>query len=48
MTPDTGDVWADLFTVLRTAADRLAGPFGEAARGLIAETLADPRSGRKP
>jgi AcrR family transcriptional regulator len=42
MTPDTGDVRTDLFLVLRAAADRLAGPFGEAARGLITETLADP------
>jgi AcrR family transcriptional regulator len=44
--PDTGDVRSDLFTVLRTAADRLAGPYGEAARGLIAETLADPDATR--
>lgn len=42
LAPDTGDVRTDLFLVLRTAADRLAGPFGEAARGLITETLADP------
>jgi AcrR family transcriptional regulator len=40
--PDTGDVRADLFAVLRAAADRLIGPYGEAARGLVAETLADP------
>jgi AcrR family transcriptional regulator len=46
MIPDTGDVRADLFAVLRTAADRLDGPFGEAARGLIAETLADPDATR--
>jgi len=46
MTPDTGDVRADLFAVLRAAADRLAGPFGEAARGLITETLADPEATR--
>jgi AcrR family transcriptional regulator len=44
MTPNTGDVRADLFLVLRAAADRLAGPHGEAARGLITETLADPRA----
>jgi AcrR family transcriptional regulator len=42
MTPDTGSVRTDLFLVLRAAADRLTGPFGEAARGLITETLADP------
>ncbi|MBV9089940.1 MAG: TetR/AcrR family transcriptional regulator [Mycobacteriaceae bacterium] len=46
MTPDTGDVRADLFAVLRGAANRLAGPFGEAARGLITETLADPEATR--
>jgi len=45
-TPDTGDVRKDLFVVLRAAADRLAGPYGEAARGLIAETLADPDATR--
>jgi AcrR family transcriptional regulator len=44
--PDTGDVRTDLFAVLRAAADRLAGPHGEAARGLIAETLADPDATR--
>ncbi|MGH7735586.1 MAG: TetR/AcrR family transcriptional regulator [Gemmatimonadales bacterium] len=44
--PDTGDVRADLFAVLRTAADRLTGPYGEAARGLITETLADPDATR--
>jgi AcrR family transcriptional regulator len=42
MAPDTGDLRTDLFSVLRRAADLLAGPFGEAARGLITETLADP------
>jgi hypothetical protein len=42
MAPDTGDVRTDLFRVLRRAADLLAGPYGEAARGLITETLADP------
>jgi AcrR family transcriptional regulator len=45
-TPDTGDVRADLFAVLRAAADRLTGPYGEATRGLIAETLADPEATR--
>jgi len=44
--PNTGDVRNDLFTVLRAAADRLAGPYGEAARGLITETLADPDATR--
>jgi AcrR family transcriptional regulator len=44
--PDSGDVRADLFTVLRAAADRLSGPTGEAARGLMAETLTDPDATR--
>jgi AcrR family transcriptional regulator len=44
--PDTGDVRMDLFTVLRAAADRLTGPSGEAARGLISDTLADPDATR--
>jgi AcrR family transcriptional regulator len=44
--PDTGTVRTDLFAVLRAAADRLAGPYGEAARGLISETLADPDATR--
>jgi AcrR family transcriptional regulator len=46
MTADTGDVRTDLFTVLRAAADRLGGAYGEAARGLITETLADPEATR--
>jgi AcrR family transcriptional regulator len=46
ISPDAGDVRTDLFAVLRSAADRLAGPYGEAARGLIAETLADPAATR--
>jgi AcrR family transcriptional regulator len=44
--PDIGDVRADLFALLRAAADRLAGPYGEAVRGLITETLADPEATR--
>jgi AcrR family transcriptional regulator len=46
ITPDTGDVRTDLFSVLRTAADRLTGPSGEAARGLISDALADPDATR--
>jgi AcrR family transcriptional regulator len=41
--PDTGDLRADVLGLLRLAADRIAGPAGEAARGLIGETLRDPR-----
>jgi AcrR family transcriptional regulator len=40
--PDTGDLRADILGLLRLAADRIAGPAGEAARGLIVETLRDP------
>jgi AcrR family transcriptional regulator len=47
MAPDTGDLRADLFGLLRRAADLLGGPYGEAARGLITETLADPDSTRE-
>lgn len=39
---DTGSLRGDLLALLRQMADRLAGPFGEAVRGLMAETLADP------
>jgi AcrR family transcriptional regulator len=42
--PDTGDIRGDLFAMLRSAADRLAGSYGEAVRGLITETLADPQA----
>jgi AcrR family transcriptional regulator len=40
--PDTGDLRADLLALLGTAADLLAGPLGEATRGLLADTLRDP------
>lgn len=40
--PDTGDLREDVLTVLRRGAAALNGVFGQAARGLIAETLTDP------
>ncbi|GAB3444428.1 TetR/AcrR family transcriptional regulator C-terminal ligand-binding domain-containing protein [Actinophytocola sediminis] len=40
--PDTGSLRGDLLELLRRAADRLAGPEGEAARGLIGTALLDP------
>ncbi|MGV9269859.1 TetR/AcrR family transcriptional regulator [Kitasatospora sp. NPDC003701] len=41
--PDTGDLAADLRTVLRPTADQLADPgFGNTGRGLISEYLRDP------
>jgi AcrR family transcriptional regulator len=43
---DTNDFRADLFALMRAAADLLTGPYGEAARGLIAESLADPDATR--
>ena len=40
--PDTGNLRDDVLTLLRRGAARLDGVFGEAARGLMAETLTDP------
>ncbi|MPZ97343.1 MAG: TetR family transcriptional regulator [Propionibacteriales bacterium] len=40
--PDSGDLREDLLTLLRTAAELLAGPLGEAVRGMIAEAVRDP------
>lgn len=40
--PDTGDLRGDILALLRRIADRLAGPHGEAVRGLMAEALRDP------
>lgn len=40
--PDTGSLREDVLTLLRRAAARLDGVFGEAVRGLMAESLIDP------
>jgi AcrR family transcriptional regulator len=40
--PDTGNVRDDILGCLRAAATLLNGPSGEAARGLMAETIRDP------
>lgn len=40
--PDTGELREDVLTLLRRGAARLDGIFGEAVRGLLAETWADP------
>lgn len=40
--PNTGNLRDDLLTLLRRAAALLDGVFGEAVRGLMAETLTDP------
>lgn len=40
--PDTGSLREDVLTLLRRGAARLDGIFGEAVRGLMAETLTDP------
>jgi AcrR family transcriptional regulator len=40
--PDTGNLRDDVLTLLRLGAARLDGIFGEAVRGLMAETLTDP------
>ena len=42
LTPDTGNLRDDLLALLRRGAARLDGVFGEAARGLMAESLTDP------
>jgi AcrR family transcriptional regulator len=39
--PDTGSLRGDVLAVLRHAAELLAGPAGEALRGLLADTLRD-------
>lgn len=40
--PDTGNLRDDALALLRLGATRLNGVFGEAARGLMAESLTDP------
>ena len=40
--PDAGSLREDLLAAMRRMAERLAGPFGEALRGMLAETLANP------
>jgi AcrR family transcriptional regulator len=40
--PDTGNLRDDVLALLRYAAARLDGVFGQAVRGLMAETLTDP------
>jgi AcrR family transcriptional regulator len=41
-TPDTGSLRGDALAFMRTAAALLAGPGGEALRGLLGDALADP------
>ncbi|WP_328609160.1 TetR/AcrR family transcriptional regulator [Amycolatopsis sp. NBC_00345] len=40
--PDTGDLREDLLALLRTLANRLAGPLGQVMPGLLAESIKDP------
>ena len=40
--PDTGSLREDVLTLLRRAATRLDGPFGQAVRGLMLESFTDP------
>jgi AcrR family transcriptional regulator len=40
--PDTGSLRGDLLTLFRQTAGLLAGPAGEALRGLLADVLPDP------
>ena len=39
--PDTGSLRGDLLALLRTVADRLAGPAGQALRGVLSDALRD-------
>jgi AcrR family transcriptional regulator len=41
-TPDTGSLRGDLLAALRHAAAQLAGPAGEAMRGVLSDVLSDP------
>ena len=41
-TPDTGSLRGDALAFMRAAAKLLAGPGGEALRGLLGDALADP------
>jgi AcrR family transcriptional regulator len=41
-TPSTGSLRGDALAFMRVAADLLAGPGGEALRGLLGDALADP------
>jgi AcrR family transcriptional regulator len=41
--PATGSLRGDLFAWLRAAADQLAGPAGEAFRGIVSESLRGPQ-----
>jgi AcrR family transcriptional regulator len=41
-TPDTGSLRGDTLAFMRIAADLIAGPGGEALRGLLGDALADP------
>jgi AcrR family transcriptional regulator len=45
--PDTGTIRGDLLAAVTVIAARLDGAFGEAVRGLAAETLADPERTRR-
>jgi hypothetical protein len=40
--PDTGSLRGDLLALLRRNAELLAGPAGEALRGLLSDVLRDP------
>jgi AcrR family transcriptional regulator len=41
-TPDTGSLRGDILAFLRSVASLLAGPAGEALRGVLGDALADP------
>jgi AcrR family transcriptional regulator len=45
--PDTGSLRGDLLAVMRTVAEHLAGPAGQALSGVLSDALGDPEKARR-
>ena len=45
--PDTGSLRGDLLAVMRTVAEQLAGPAGQALSGVLSDALGDPDKARR-
>jgi AcrR family transcriptional regulator len=45
--PDTGSLRGDLLAVLRSVAEHLAGPAGQALGGVLSDALGDPEKARR-
>jgi AcrR family transcriptional regulator len=45
--PDTGSLRGDLLAVMRTVAEQLAGPAGQALGGVLSDALGDPDMARR-